>query len=234
MDSTVLAGQAAVTDHSYYRRGVRLINATKVPGVYNTTTPQNSKGFTFASENGVYVLGNYNTTSVSLPGGNEVAESVNYLPQNTSEHVAAAIVGDSVTILSNNWIDDGDARSFAYPLNKDERLANDTQIRFAMIAGDSNTVRDTSGGFAGLNGGIHNFKRFLENWDGKRLNYAGSLVNLYNAFNNNGRFKCCETVYEPPIRDWIFETTFTDANRLPPGTPFVYNLSFTGFERLND
>ena len=230
LDSYITSGYAAVTDQAYYRRGVRLINGQLIPGSYNTTTPTDTKGFTLASENGVYVLGNYNTTGVSLAGSG-VTTSDSYQPQNTSEHIPAAVVGDAVTILSNSWTD---ANSFANPLTETNRVASNTQVRFAMIAGDSVTVRNTSGAvFDGLNGGIHNFIRFLEDWNGKRLNYSGSLINLYNAYNNNGRFKCCNTVYEPPIRDWTFETTFTDANRLPPGTPFVYSISFTGFERMD-
>jgi hypothetical protein len=65
------------------------------------------------------------------------------------------------------------------------------------------------------------------------LNYSGSIVNLYNSYNNNGKWKCCTTVYDPPIRDWTFDSTFTDPNRLPPGAPFVYYITFTGFQRVN-
>jgi hypothetical protein len=79
-----------------------------------------------------------------------------------------------------------------------------------------------------------NFKRYLETWTGDRLNYSGSLINLFNAFNSNGRHKPNVTVYNPPTRDWTFEESFKDPNRLPPGTPFVYFLTFTGFERVND
>lgn len=234
-DSTVEAGLASVTDHAYYRRGVRLINAVTLPGRYDSVKPTNTKGFTFASENGIYVYGNYNVqmSGVTLPGGTVPADSSAYSPQNASTHIPSSIVGDSVTVLSNTW---NDANSFTKPFDTLSRAASDTQVRFAMIAGDSLTARtasSTSGDFDGLNGGLHNFMRFLESWKGKRLNYAGSLINLYNSFNNNGKWKCCKTVYDPPIRDWTFDTTFNDPNRLPPGSPFVYYLSFTGFERIS-
>jgi hypothetical protein len=84
-----------------------------------------------------------------------------------------------------------------------------------------------------MNGGIHNFKRFLEDWDGVPLHYTGSLINLFNSQNNNGTFKCCRRVYWPPNRDWSFDTSFLDPNRLPPGTPFIHNIQLTGFQRLN-
>lgn len=224
------SGYAAVTDHPHYRRGVRLINGMTLPGKYDSITPGNTQGFTFASENGIYVLGNYNVQSVALPGGNDVADSTAYLPQNTANHIPASIIGDAVTVLSNSWYD---GNSFAYPLDMTKRVASNTQVRFAMIAGDSITPRDTIDN-QDYTGGLHNFKRFLESWSNKRLNYTGSLVNLYNASNNNGRFKCCTTVYKPPIRDWTFDSTFTDPDRLPPGTPYAYNLAFTGFQRVNE
>ena len=231
IDDGVDIGLAAVTDHQYYRRGVRLINAREVPGKYDSTTPANTKGFTFASENGIYVSGNYNVQSVTLAGGTKVAESPAYSPQDS---VPSALVGDAVTILSNSW---SDANSFIYPFDQTKRDASPTQVRFAMISGDSQTYRPTSaqsnGSFTGLNGGIHNFKRFLEDWTNVRLNYAGSLINLYNAYNNNGRWKCCDSVYHPPDRDWTFDSTFTDPDRLPPGSPYVYYLRFTGFQRVN-
>ncbi|MEZ5347532.1 MAG: hypothetical protein R2681_18510, partial [Pyrinomonadaceae bacterium] len=82
--------------------------------------------------------------------------------------------------------------------------------------------------------GVHNFKKLLESWSGTRLNYSGSLINLFNSRNSNGFTKCCNTVYVPPTRDWTFDNTFLDANRLPPGTPYIYSISFTGFERMTD
>ena len=103
--TSVARGQAALADHAYYRRGVRLINGTVLPGSYDTSGLGNTKGFTVASENGVYVQGNYNTTGVSVSTGTAVTPPTSYFPQNTSEHIPASIVSDAVTILSNSWSD---------------------------------------------------------------------------------------------------------------------------------
>ncbi len=223
---------AASIDHSYYRRGVRLINGTQLPGVYDPGNPLNTKGFTVASENGVYVKGNYNATGISSVG-NPTA-STQYIPQNTSTHIPASVVADSITVLSNNW---EDSRSFRYPFSLSQRPATETTIRFAMLAGDARSSFEAApnqgGGDPRLTGGVHNFKRFLENWGGSRLNYAGSLINLFNSHNNNGAFKCCTNVYSPPNRNWVFDTTFLDPTRLPPGTPFFQNIQLTGFQRVN-
>lgn len=232
--TAVARGQAATADHLYYRRAVRLINASTIPGNYDSTTPNNTKGFTFASENGVYVKGNYNATSAAFGAGNSVTPPENYAPKNTSTHIPASIAGDAIIILSNNW---NDSESFIYPFSSNDRVASDTVVRFAMLSGDAVTGDKSyysPSQFGQLNGGVHNFKRFLEKWTDKRLNYSGSLINLFNSQNNNGFQKCCTTVYSPPIRDWTFDTSFLDINRLPPGTPFIYSISFTGFQRVND
>lgn len=241
--------QAASTDHGYFRRGVRLINGSVLPGSYDRLNPTITKGFTFASENGVYVQGNYNATGVTLSGTNAPAPPENYMPQggtptqagsaNATNHIPAAIVSDATTILSNAW---NDSESFATPFAQESRVATATQIRFALLTGDTITGKNgtTSNNFSpsatgGLgNGGVHNFKRFLEVWTNVRLNYTGSLVNLFNSRNNNGAFKCCEAVYNPPIRDWSFDTAFLNPNRLPPGTPYIYSMSLTGFQRINE
>ena len=239
----IFSDAAAVTDLKYYRRGVRLVNAQTIPGIYDSTTPANTKGFTFASENGVYVKGNYNATGVaSIPATGNTPYS-DYLPANTATHIPASIVGDGITILSNAW---NDAESFAYPYDVTKRLAADTTVRFAMISGDtiaSKQADPNQGGISPqMNGGVHNFKRFLERWTDPtkdatfttNLNYSGSLINLFNSHNANGAFKCCNTVYNPPVRNWVFDSTFLDANRLPPGTPFFQYVQITGFQRTND
>lgn len=230
----VARGQAATSDHLYYRRGVRLINASVLPGIYDQANPSNTKGFTFASENAIYVKGNYNATGVGSASGSAVTPPESYSPQNSATHIPASIVGDAIIILSNSW---NDAQSFVYPFSSANRVASSTVVRFAMISGDVITGDKSyysPSQFGQLNGGVINFKRFLENWTNQRLNYSGSLINLFNSQNNNGFIKCCNTVYVPPIRDWTFDTSFLDINRLPPGTPFIYSISFTGFQRVND
>jgi Tfp pilus assembly protein PilX len=231
-DSEIEAGRASVTDHKFFRRGVRLINGTNLPGTYDAAVNTNTKGFTFASENGIYVQGNYNVQSVAVAGGTSSTTSDKYLPLDTAQHIPASIVGDAVTVLSGAW---NDSKSFYSPYNQGNRIASDTQVRFAMLAGDPITGYTPSAGISGnQNGGLINFKRFLESWSNKRLNYSGSLINLFNSFGSNGRHKCCNVVYNPPIRDWTFENSFTEPTRLPPGTPFVYFMTFTGFERVNE
>lgn len=225
---------AAVFEHKFYRRGVRLINGQTIPGFYDTTTPPNTRGFTVASENGVYVQGNYNATGIASVGN--PTPSTDYQPLSTSSaNIPASVASDAVTILSNAW---KDGASFSSPFNRSNRDATETHVRFAMLSGDAITSLNGSpnqgGGDLRMNGGVHNFKRFLEDWGGTRLNYSGSLINLFNSHNNNGTYKCCVKVYNPPTRNWVFDATFLDINRLPPGTPYFQYLQTTGFQRTND
>ena len=223
---------AAVFTHRYYRRGVRLIRGSDLPGAYNTATPQDTRGFSVSSENGVYVLGNYNATGVSNATGS--SQVTDYLPQGARD-VPASIAADAVTVLSRSWTD---ANSFANPYDSAARpAALETTARFAMISGDSITTLSGTPNQGGndlkMNGGVHNFIRFLEQWN-VRLNYCGSLINLYYADNNNGTYKNGNgTVYAPPTRNWIFDVTFLDINRIPPGTPFFQSIQITGFQRMN-
>jgi Tfp pilus assembly protein PilX len=186
----------------------------------------NQGGFTVASENPVYVNGNYNSSSADPFWTNNA--------NNTTPHAAAAIIADAVTVLSNQWTD---LNSLNNPTSLGNRSAGsagqDTYYRMA-VAGGKNipfpqpTWSGSSQDF-GTDGGLHNFLRYLENWGNVNLWYNGSLVSMYYAEYNTGTFKCCTTVYSPPARKYYFDTLFLNPANLPPGTPMfqdVVNLSY--------
>jgi hypothetical protein len=258
---TLKADVAAFFDHKYFRRAVRLVNGTQLPGDKNN-------GFTLASENGVYIFGNYNATGVATYGS--PTPITDYLPAATAAtgapwivnntQVPASVVADAVTILSNPF--DGnagwsDGASFGCPLYARETAANppnlpydypgrpakETTIRTAILQGNtiSSILADPNqGGYFSerLNGSVNNFKRFLEEWRATsvpNVNYAGSLINLFHSRQYNGPFKYgAVRVYNAPNRNWVFDDSFLDATRLPPGTPFFQYLQVTGFQRINN
>jgi len=226
------AAQLASVDHTYFRRAVRLINGQTLPGFFDINNSLNTKGFTVSSENGIYVLGNYNASGVSSVGSPTPASD--YQPQNLPTHIPASIVADAISILSNNWTDAG---SFRSPFSDSGRVASETTVRFAILAGDARSSLEATPNQGNsdqrLSGGVHNFKRFLENWSNVRLNYCGSLINLFNSHNSNGTYKNSAVVRDPPTRNWVFDTSFLDPTRLPPGTPFFQNIQLTGFQRVN-
>jgi hypothetical protein len=85
-------------------------------------------GFSVASENPVYVQGNYNSSKNDPFWGNNTL--------NNTPHAAAAIIADSVTVLSNQW---SDLNSLLNPTSPGNRSAgsagNDTYYRMAVAAG---------------------------------------------------------------------------------------------------
>jgi hypothetical protein len=178
-------------------------------------------GFTVASENPVYVLGNYNSNAGDPFWAN---------PTLTTDinHAAAAVIADSVTLLSNGW---SDVNGMKNPLNMTNRNAASTYYRLAIAGGKNINFPQPAGTGAdfGTDGGVHNFLRYIEDWGGATLNYRGSLVSLYYSQYATGTFKCCGLVYSPPNRNYYFDTAFLDPAKLPPGTPMlqdVVNLTY--------
>ena len=186
-------------------------------------------GFTVGSENPVYIQGDYNSSAADPMWGN---------PTGTEPaHSAAGVIADSVTLLSNQWQDvgisgnAGKIGSLAYPFDANvNRPAVDTYYRVAIAAGK--TINFPHPGFAnagtyyGTDGGLHNFLRFLESWNGDNLYYKGSLVSLFYANYNTGTFKCCQyMVYQPPVRNYVFDPLFTDPKNLPPATPMFRDIN---------
>jgi hypothetical protein len=201
----------------------------------NGTIANNGNGFTVASEEPVYVWGDYNTGSADpfWPSENTT----------TTPHSAAAIIADAVTLLSNppanntapttniGWTD---VESFINPAGPvGNRPGNTSYYRMAIIAGKSIPFPQPAWGGPdmGTDGGMHNFLRYLENRgvNNATVNYAGSMISMYYSQYATGIFKCCNSVYGAPQRNYFFDTQFEDPNNLPPGTPSfqdVVSLSY--------
>jgi hypothetical protein len=218
---------AAVVDHSYFRRAVRVINGETLTA-YGTL----NRGYSVASENGLYTLGNFNSTGISAVG------TPSQPGQYNGPEVPASLVADAITILSREW---NDAKSFRHPCvhgtgMREVTSAGETAVRAALLMGDARSSLRVTGqpnqgsGDANLAGGVHNFPRFLERW-GTRFNYCGSLINLFNSRQHNGAHKAGGKTYGAPTRNWVFNTAFLDVNRLPPGTPFFQYVQMTGFRQ---
>jgi hypothetical protein len=181
----------------------------------------NTGGFTVASENPVYIQGNYNSNAAdpAWAGGADVAG-----------HAAAAVIADAVTLLSNNW---SDLNSLANPTTVGNRNAGTSYYRLAIAGGKNMNFPKPNWGAndMGTDGGTHNFLRYLESWGGP-LNYKGSLVSLYYSTYNTGVFKCCTTVYGPPTRNYSFDADFALPAGLPPGTPLFRDVDTLGYRQL--
>ncbi|MGA7219119.1 MAG: hypothetical protein WBX38_12420 [Candidatus Sulfotelmatobacter sp.] len=218
----------------------------------SSANPTGCGGFTVASENPVYIQGNYNSNCTAAGGSDCTPGNANYDPTwNTPPgtepvHAAASVIADAVTMLSNNWQDAGVSGGLyngslqnptnpsgqSVPAATPNRIAINTYYRVAVAAGKTiaflNTTQNPEFSY-GMDGGVHNFLRFLEDWGGttstqQSLNYKGSLVSLFYNTYATGTFKCCNTVYNPPNRNYVFDPLFTTPANLPPGTPMFRNV----------
>jgi hypothetical protein len=206
-------------------------------------------GFTVASENPVYVQGDYNTYSGDGTWHKKADGTDDPIEPTPLTHAAAAVIADTVTLLSDNWLDTGYNNlpkppypstttvtgSLLHPFDANNyRPASTTYYRTAIAAGKTinfpHPNYSTSTQYFGTDGGLHNFLRFLEDWSGQNLFYKGSLVSLYYSTYDTGTFKCCNyMVYQPPVRNYKFDQLFADPANLPPGTPMfkdVNNLTY--------
>jgi hypothetical protein len=197
------------------RHAVRLVNAAL--GNLPVRPDNNLGGFTLATEQPAYILGNYNADAAGFG----------------DPHAESAVMGDTVTLLSNNW---KDINSFKSPATVAGRGAATSYYRVAIATGKN--INFPQPGFAGVpqdfgtDGGVHNFLRYLENWGGSTLNYRGSMVSLFYSQYATGVFKCCGTVYSPPTRNYAFDTDFLDLSQLPPGTPKFRDVVNVGFQQV--
>ena len=182
-----------------YVNDLRTKTSSKEPGVRlvngGTILPQ---GLTVATPNPLYVLGNYNAPASALGTAD------------TSKTRPAALVGDAITILSPNWKDSKSTQSL------NSRQATDTTVNAAFLAGIVPTI---SGSYSG---GAENFPRFLEDWSGNTFTYNGSMVVMFESLYATGLWQGTGSgfgIYNPPDRNWAFDTNFKNPAKLPPGTP---------------
>jgi hypothetical protein len=151
-------------------------------------------GLTVVSDNPVYIQGDYNTLGTRQP---------------------ASVMGDAIMILSNSWVD---ANSSADITTTTLRNATDTTINTAILGGIVPTDPTIAGNKA-YSGGVENFPRFMENWSGKTLTYNGSMVELFKSQQAIGRWGTSSQSYNPPVRNWAYETLFRTTP--PPGTLYI-------------
>jgi len=141
--------------------------------------------------------------------------------------VATSVIADAVTLLSNNW---NDHTSFTSPYNTGGRArSNNSYYRVAIIGGKGLSFPQPGGTAKdfGTDGGAHNFLRMLES--GGTVNYRGAIATFYLNRQANGTYKCCNTVYGAPGRQYAFDTDFLDPTKLPPLTPVFRDLNTLGF-----
>jgi hypothetical protein len=238
--ATVTAGQAEKNAVIFFRRGLRLTDGTlgSLPPLTTANCSiaegaNGSGGFTVASENPVYIYGNYN------------ANNSTFSDTSSACHVPAAVMGDAVTLLSNSWTD---SESFSSPTctttpcaysTETGRFASTTAYYRTAVMGGSTVPFAQPTGYTtyqdfGTDGGVHNFLRMLENWGSSTLYYMGSIADFYYSVQATGVYKdgLANSVYSPPTRAYSFDTDFESISELPPGTPRFTDVNALAFQQV--
>jgi hypothetical protein len=245
-----IAVAAWTNPNNYFRRAVRLFNGENLQITGATGKLSSTRGITVSTENFVYIWGNYNTTGINgQPTGgstlNDSAQTYYYV----GNQVPASIVADAFFPLSKTWFD---SETSLYPDDVTSGIADaglpslgaETAVRAGIIAGNnlsalagSPDAGNSTSGESRLNGGMHNFPRFLESWTSlagttTRWNFVGALIPLYHSTQALGQYNANSVIYSPPIRNWAFDTTFLQVTKLPPSTPQFQYIDPTAFRQV--
>jgi hypothetical protein len=181
------------------KRGIKIKNAGKVP----------TNGITIASENPVYIQGDFNTgkTATASPPSNSGDPTDSTATGYTKQ--PCLIAADAVTLLSNNWNDSNHDKSLA------ERIPTNTTVNSAIIAGN---VPTNSTGLGDYSGGAENFVRLMEDWQpgGQTFTYYGSMIQFFRSAQANEPWGSNLNTYSPPTLKWYFDKDLT--SKSPPST----------------
>jgi hypothetical protein len=202
------ASQADV--QSIYVADLRTNSGTQ-PGVVLTNgavlPPQ---GLAIASPDPAYVIGNWNVQLTN--GGPSNAGTAN-----VNDTLPSAIYADAITVLSQNWNPANGNASYT------SRNATADTVNAAFFMG----IVPSNG--SSFSGGVENFPRFLENWNGNPFYYNGSMVQMFYSrianqpFVENGP-STPGAYYTPPKRYWAFDTNFSNPANQPPMTPKIIKV----------
>jgi hypothetical protein len=173
-------GVVYVTDQQTPDGVIRLVNGATLP----------ASGLTVATNNALYVQGDYNTT------------------QHSGKTASASLVADTVTVLSSNWRDSNSAGAIS-----NRKASSDITVVAGILTGNTPTK-------AGSNsGGAHNLVRLMEDWSGRTITFKGSIGQLFQSKYFTSAFPTTlGTVYSlPNLRVMEFDSAI--ASSPPPGSP---------------
>jgi hypothetical protein len=127
---------------------------------------------------------------------------------NTTSTSPAALIGDAITILSDNWSD-----NYTSGTSLSSRNASSTTVNAAIFNGIVPT--QLYNGTKEYSGGVENFLRLLESWTGDTLTYNGSMVAMFYSRYATNFWQSPGDYYNIPTRNWSFDLNYTSQNKLP-------------------
>jgi hypothetical protein len=177
-----------------------------------------TRGLTVVTPQPLYVLGDYNVQTNGGPVVTGVTNSINTFP--------AAFMADSITVLACSWINES-ATSASQTYTG--RPSSNTTVNAACLEG---IVPSTPSNYSG---GVENFLRLLQNWDGLTLTYNGSIIVMFQSQYATNQWQAPDggsSYYGTPMRNWSFDTNFLTTPGLPPLSPnfrTVVRNSWSGY-----
>ena len=170
--------------------GIRLTSGATLPAA-----------LTVATENPLYIHGDYNTVAKK----------------------PAAVMADAVNLLSNRWDDrvrtsggmivpdDDDDDDDYVKVPGGIPAAASTTFNVSMLTGE---VLESGVG----SGGFEQAARLHEDWTGQSLNLLGSFAILFESVYATSPWRDTEIAIAP-ARNWTFDTDLLNPSLLPPFTP---------------
>lgn len=202
------------TETSLGYSGIRLYGGSTASSATGQGIPSKGTdtGFTVATNNALYVRGDFNADGV--------IESDSATAIDDGNEVPVSLMADTVTFLSNSWDD---------TIITQKPVASNTEVSAAVISGITAPYTTRNGVIHGENGGAHNFPRFLENWGGKTFAIRGSLVAMWEPEVDWSKFG--GSYYSPPKREYGFNDLFKQGT-FPPGTPMLRDYRRQNFRLI--
>jgi hypothetical protein len=199
---------------------VRLIKASSLPFNSAVSNVSGLGGFSVATNGGIYVVGDYNTTA-PLVGGLPVYPRSE---DGSAGFVPAMLIADCITLLSAGW-NDANAGSALASRVAVPNASDPADLTMALNAGlltgnKPSTPIKTSGG-------AQNLVRYLEDWTGRNVSFYGSIGRLFTSNIFVASYGGVGSIYNQPNRSFGF-----DHNILlyaPPGTPNTTSFSRGSF-----
>ena len=182
-----------------------------------TSSPQLVNETTLATDNPIYIHGDFNTISTH----------------------GVALIGDAINILSDDIDKDatlgpGKLCGALYQDWADEHSPNTTTVNAAFFAGHVPTL--ASGLVRG--GGLHNYPRLHEDWQhgpgGRpvKLNINGAIINLWDSEQADSAWCNVGECYFPPQRNWGWDVRFQDPGFWPPLIPSIFSCGTGRLSRI--
>ena len=182
----------------------------------NYTALTLTDGLTVASQDPIYIRGDYNTGTSPPSDGASVSSTSSCTGSDTIPTTAvpytrlpAAVIGDAVMLLSGTWNMNDSTSSLSTP-----PTPCNTTYNTALLGGYMPSVTGT------FSGGAINYPRYLENWNSTySVTYYGSMVELFPShyftapFIPPGTTGAC---YTAPYRYYNYDTNYS--HTAPPGS----------------